>query len=70
MFMVKFSQSVLISSDSISFLTSHRGIEVIEEILSKPVWVFDIAGNLLPGYQVPLLACVGDDISIQLFNSF
>jgi hypothetical protein len=30
--------------------------------------MFDCAVNLLPGCQVPLLACAGDDGSIQLFN--
>jgi WD40 repeat protein len=30
--------------------------------------MFDCVFNLLPGCQVPLLACAGDDGSIQLLN--
>ncbi|XP_046455686.1 elongator complex protein 2-like isoform X1 [Daphnia pulex] len=41
---------------------------VLQKFSSKPVLMFDCAVNLLPGCQVPLLACAGDDGSIQLFN--
>lgn len=41
---------------------------MIQNFSSKPVLMFDCAINLLPGCQVPLIACAGDDGCIQLFN--
>lgn len=40
----------------------------MQKFSSKPVLMFDCVVNLLPGCQVPLLACAGDDGSVQLLN--
>ncbi|XP_057378508.1 elongator complex protein 2-like isoform X2 [Daphnia carinata] len=39
-----------------------------QKFSTKPVLMFDCVVNLLQGCEIPLIACAGDDGSVQLFN--
>ena len=40
----------------------------MQKFSSKPALVFDCAIHLLPGCQVPLIACAADDGCVEMFN--
>lgn len=42
--------------------------KILQKFSTKPVLIFDCAVNVLPGCNVPLIACAGDDGGILLFN--
>ncbi|KAK4012582.1 hypothetical protein OUZ56_024822 [Daphnia magna] len=41
---------------------------ILQKFITKPVLMFDCVVNLLLDYKIPLIACAGDDGSVQLLN--